>query len=549
MTRTVTFARQLDLLVLVGEMHFADVREEAAFALAVDLLARGVVQAEHDVLRRHDRRIAVGREQDVVRREHQRTRFHLRFERQRNVDGHLVTVEVGVERRADERMQLDRLAFDQHRLEGLDAEAVQRRRAVQHHRVLADHLLEDVPDHRRLVLDFLLRGLDGRGDAHLLEAVEDERLEQLDRHLLRQAALVQLQLRADHDDRTARVVDALAEQVLAETTALALDHLGERLQRTLVRARHRLAATAVVEQRVDRFLQHPLLVAHDDLGRLQFQQALETVVAVDDAAIEVVQVRRREAAAVERHQRTQFRRQHRQHFHDHPVGLDAGLLEAFEDFQALRDLLDLRFRAGRGQVEAQLLDVAVDVDRAQQLAHALRAHQRMEVVTELLDLRQVVVLGHDLAALERRHARIDDDVRLEIQHAFDVAQRHVEHHAQARRQRLQEPDVRRRRRELDVAHALATHLRQRDFDAALLADHAAVLQALVLAAQALVVLDRSEDLRAEETVAFRLERAVVDRLRLLDFAVRPRTDLLRRRETDLDRVEDFFLLNLLEQIE
>ena len=80
------------------------------------------------------------------------------------------------------------------------------------------------------------------------------------------------------------------------------------------------------------------------------------------------------------------------------------------------------------------------------------------------------------------------------------------------------------RRELDVAHALAAHLGQRHFGAALLADHAAVLHALVLAAQALVVLDRTEDRRAEQAVAFRLERAVVDRLGLLHFAERPRAD-------------------------
>jgi hypothetical protein len=140
-------------------------------------------------------------------------------------------------------------------------------------------------------------------------------------------------------------------------------------------------------------------------------------------------------------------------------------------------------------------------------------------------------------------------IGLEVQHALDVAQRHVEHHAQTRRQRLQEPDVRGRAGQLDVAHALAAHLGQRDLDAALLADHAAVLQALVLAAQALVVLDRPEDLRAEQAVAFGLERAVVDRLGLLDLAKRPRTDLLGRCEPDLDRVELFLLLNLLEQIE
>ena len=41
--------------------------------------------------------------------------------------------------------------------------------------------------------------------------------------------------------------------------------------------------------------------------------------------------------------------------------------------------------------------------------------------------------------------------------------------------------------QFDVAQALAAHSRQRDFDAALVADHAAVLHALVLAAQALPV--------------------------------------------------------------
>ena len=101
-------------------------------------------------------------------------------------------------------------------------------------------------------LDQLLRGLDRRGEATALQLGEDEGLEQLERHLLRQAALVQAQRRADHDDRTAGVVDALAEQVLAEAALLALDHVGERLERALVGAGDGAAATAVVHQRIDR---------------------------------------------------------------------------------------------------------------------------------------------------------------------------------------------------------------------------------------------------------------------------------------------------------
>ena len=73
-------------------------------------------------------------------------RLDLRLDRQRQVDGHLVAVEVGVEALADQRMDADGVAFDQHRLERLDAHAVQRRRPVEQHRMVADDLFEDVPD-------------------------------------------------------------------------------------------------------------------------------------------------------------------------------------------------------------------------------------------------------------------------------------------------------------------------------------------------------------------------------------------------------------------
>ena len=92
--------------------------------------------------------------------------------------------------------------------------------------------------------------------------------------------------------------------------------------------------------------------------------------------------------------------------------------------------------------------------------------------------------------------------------------------------------MRDRRGQLDMAHALAPDLGQRDLDAALLADDAVILHALVLAAQALVVLDRTEDAGAEQAVPLRLERAVVDRLRLLDLAERPGADPLRARDRD-----------------
>src|SRR4029077_5533649 len=100
------------------------------------------------------------------------------------------------------------------------------------------------------------------------------------------------------------------------------------------------------------------------------------------------------------------------------------------------------------------------------------------------------------------------------------------------RDTLEVPDVRDGRGQLDVAHPLAPHLRARDLDATALADDALEADTLVLAAVALPVLRRTEDLLAEESVLLGLERAVVDRLRLLDLAVRPRADLVRGGERD-----------------
>ena len=194
-------------------------------------------------------------------------------------------------------------------------------------------------------------------------------------------------------------------------------------------------------------------------------------------------------------------------------------------------------------------DLLLEVDGLQHLVDGLGAHAGVEVVAVLTHGLQVGVVGHELAALERRHARVHHHEGFEVQHALDLAQRHVQHQADARGQRLEEPDVRDRRGQLDVAHALAAHLGHGDFDAALLADHAAVLQALVLAAQALVVLDRSEDLRAEQPVPLRLEGAVVDGLGLLHLAVGPGVDHVRRREADADGIEVLDLALLLQEFQ
>ena len=92
----------------------------------------------------------------------------------------------------------------------------------------------------------------------------------------------------------------------------------------LLRAEHRPLAAVVVEQGVDRLLQHALFVADDDFRRVEVDQLLEPVVAVDDAAIEIVQIAGGEVAAIEQHERPQVGRNDRDALQHHPFGLVCG---------------------------------------------------------------------------------------------------------------------------------------------------------------------------------------------------------------------------------
>src|SRR5215813_1413843 len=524
-----------DLFGVEREHHLFRRGEGAAFALRALQRAGHVVTTEHDVLRRHGDGLPRGRREDVVRREHQDLRLDLRFGRERDVDRHLVAVEIGVEGRADERVNLDRLAFDQHRLEGLDAQAVERRRAVEQDRVILDHFLEDVPDHIVVALYHLFGLLDRRGVPFGFEPVVDERLEQLQRHLLRQAALVQLQLRADDDHRTARIIDALTEQVLSEAPLLAFERVRERFERTVVDAAQHTPTAAVVEQRVHGLLEHSLLVSDDDFGRLQLDQLREPVVAVDDAAVEVVQIRSGEASAVERDERAQLGRDDRDHVQDHPFRLVARLAERVDDFEPLREFELLLLARLVLHLVPELFGQVFDVDLLEQGLDGLRPHLA-DLVGEfpgefLLEL-PVALVGDHLALFERKAQTVDillvrdDDVVLEVENLLKFAQGDVEQVSDAAGQPFEEPDVRAGAGQFDVAQPLAADFRLCDLDAAFVADHAAVLHAFVFSAQALPVGYRAEDARAEQAVALGFECAVVDRFRFRDVSVRPRTNLL-----------------------
>src|SRR6185312_13876705 len=275
---------------------------------------------------------------------------------------------------------------------------------------------------------------------------------------------------------------------------------------------------AIVEQRVHRFLQHALFVADNHVRRVQFHQLLEPVIAVDDAAVKIVEIGCSEAAAIKRHQRTQLRWDHRKNVQNHPLRFVAGLAERFGYPQALRVLQLLLLGCLSAHLLAHLETESLGVDLLEQFLDAFRAHHRDELAGMLLIELALLLVGDHRALNQAGYfTRIDDHESFEIENALQLAERNIDEIADAARKTLEKPDVRAGARELDVAEAFAAHARQRHFDAALIADHAAVLHALVLAAEALPIRDRPENPGAEQAIPLGLESPVIDGLGLGNF--------------------------------
>ena len=62
------------------------------------------------------------------------------------MNGHLITVEVGVEALTHKRVNPDRVTFDQNWLKSLNTHTVQSRGSVQQHRMIGDHLFKNIPN-------------------------------------------------------------------------------------------------------------------------------------------------------------------------------------------------------------------------------------------------------------------------------------------------------------------------------------------------------------------------------------------------------------------
>ena len=438
--------------------HVAFCIQQVSFVSVVQVFSFQcqVVHTQDHILRGYCYRSTVGRFQQVVGRQQQESAFCLCFHAQRNVNRHLVTVEVGVVRCTYQGVQFDGTAFNQYRFKCLDTQSVQCRRTVQHNGMFSDNFFQDIPYFCLQSFYHSLRRFDVVCQTIFHQFLHYEGFEQFDRHFFRQTALIDFQFGTYYDYRTTGVVNTFTQQVLTETTLFTFQHIRQGFQCTVTGACYGTTTTTIVDQRVNCFLQHSLFVSYDDIGSAQIQQSFQTVVSVDNSSVQIVQVTCCKAAAVQLYHRTDIGRDNRDRIQYHPFRLVAGKTEAFDYFQFLDDtytfltccILQLCF---------QFNGFFFQVDVLQQSLDRFSTHRRFESIAVFVISFSVFSFCQQLFVLQVCFACIQHDIGSEVQNLFQSSGAHGKDQTHSGRDTLEIPDMGNGSSQFDVAHSLTSY--------------------------------------------------------------------------------------------
>ena len=523
---------QVHILVLEGRTRFVNILEDHPFTFTTSFFSCQVVVTDNHVLWWGHDRLTILRCQDVSSGKHQQTSFGLGFIWQRNVDGHLVTVKVGVISFSNQWVQTHCLTWNQDRLKRLNSQTVKRWCTVQKNWVLLDNVFQDVHNNFVTTVDHTLSGTNVTSQVTSNQFLHDEWAEQFHSHWTWQSHLVHLQERTNVDNWTSWVVNTLTKQVLTETSLLTLKHVWQWLQWTVTRTRYRTSATTVVNQRVDGFLQHTLFVLNDNARCVQLQQTLQTVVTVDNTTVQIVQVRRCKTSTFQLHHWTQVRWDNRNNIHNHPLWLVTRLNKSFDDVQTTNGANTL-LTSGLTQFCLQRFNFSFKISICQQRLYSFSTHTRFKSVTVFGLQLTVLTFWQQLLLSQRCITGLSNHVWCEVDNLFQWTWWHIQDQSHTWWNSLEIPDVWYRSGQLNVTHTLTTDLWWRYFNATTVTNDSLVTNTLVLSASTFIILGRSKDTLVEKSILFWLERTIVDCLRLLNFTIRPAANLVWTSQSDL----------------
>ena len=281
--------------------------------------------------------------------------------------------------------------------------------------MLLDDLVKDSPYLRSLLLDKHLSLLYVLCDLLLYKAAHDEWLEQLKCHLRRNTALVHPELRSYDDNGTARVVYALSEKVLPESTLLALEDIRKRLEISLAASLRRIRSLGVIKERINSFLKHPLLIADDDIRGLDLDKTVKTVVAVNNPSVKLIEIGCSESSTIKLDHRSKIWRNDRNDLENHPLRPVSRCTEVLAELDSVEKLvIDLVLGAFLlRKLIPQLLRECIKVDCPEKIIDSLSTHSGLECIAILIESALVLILIENLILPELSIlARIGYDILL-----------------------------------------------------------------------------------------------------------------------------------------
>ncbi len=536
---------------LIRHHGFVRTGEDTPCTQTVITVDGEVVATNNHILRRRHHRFTILRFEDVVVCEHEEARFRLCFHGQWNVHSHLIAVKVGVVCGTYEGVKFECFTFDKHGFKRLNTEAVKRRCAVQKNRMFFDDTFEDVPHFGARTFHHAFGVFAMVSFLELHKTFDDEGLEEFECHFLWQTALIELEFWANDDNRTTRVVNTFAKQVLTETTLLTAKEIRERLERTVARTRHRTTATAVINEGIDRFLKHALFVANDDIRRTELKQTFEAVVTVDHATIQIIQVTCCKATAIKLHHGAKVWWDDGNNVHDHPFGAIVGGAEGFHHFQTFHrtgTFLTFGFAIAFlfdqfSNIFFELLADGIQIHLGEDFFERFCTHSCTEATTTAIALHLAIFrIGDEFMQFEPCFgciAGIEHDEIGEIQHLFKRSWADIKEHAHTARNALEIPDMTHRCGQLDVTHALTAHFGTGHLHTTFVTNFVLVFEfdTFIFTAVTFPVLLRSKNALTEKAITFRLQCAVVDGFGFGHFAKAPFKNLLRRCHADTNSIQ------------
>ena len=188
---------------------------------------------------------------------------------------------------------------------------------------------------------------------------------------------------------------------------------------------------------------------------------------------------------------------------------------------------------------AQVVREGVEIDARQEVIDRLGADLgdelvRVRILKHLVFLRQgvedvqIFLFGEEVHIIHIFSLTgLDNYVTLIVDDRIQLLGWQAKQVADLVGQRAEIPNVSHGNDELYMSRTLSPHLLFRHLDPATVADDAFVADAFVFSAIAFVVLHRPEDALAEQSVAFGLVRAVINRLGLENLTVGVLQNLLR----------------------